>query len=261
MSQQQSFNSSSIPSTPNIQFLQGNDSVPVGPDPTTHIIKLIGDTVQGVSVTNTAPNQETITIDNATTSQIGVTSLATNAETIAGTVTTKATTPDDIKAKLGVQTLHGLAYGGGTTAALNWLAEASNGQIPIGSTGNAPVLGNITSLDGTVTVINGAGTIDLSTTPNYTNVTNAMSPYTAISTDYFISVDASAGPVTIKLPDAPSFHREFIIKDRLGQAFTNNITITSVSGSTTFDGMANYFLADNFESVDLLYSSGNYETF
>ncbi len=100
----------------------------------------------------------------ATTTQIGVVTLATNAETIAGTVTTKVTTPDDIKAKLGVQTLHGLAYGNATTGAVQWLAEATNGQIPIGSTGNAPVLANITSADGSVTITNGAGTIDLKVT-------------------------------------------------------------------------------------------------
>lgn len=98
----------------------------------------------------------------ATTSQIGVVTLATNAETIAGTDTSKVTTPDDIKAKLGAQTLHGLAYGNSTTGALQWLAEATDGQIPIGDTGGVPVLGNITSSDGSVTITNGPGTIDLS---------------------------------------------------------------------------------------------------
>ena len=51
-----------------------------------------------------------------------------------------------------------------SAAAVAWLAEASDGKIPIGSTGNPPVLANITSLDGTITVTNGPGTIDLSAT-------------------------------------------------------------------------------------------------
>lgn len=122
--------------------------------------------VTGANGVTASPTTGNVVVSgiNSTTTQVGVVTLATNAETIAGTSTTKVTTPDDIKAKLGVQTLHGLAYGGGTSAALSWLAEAANGQIPIGSTGNAPVLGNITSLDGSVTVTNGPGTIDLKVT-------------------------------------------------------------------------------------------------
>lgn len=121
------------------------------------------DSVTGTNGVVASPNTGDVTVAgiNATTSQIGVVTLATNAETIAGTVTTKVTTPDDIKAKLGVQTLHGLAYGAGTAAAVAWLGEASNGQIPIGQTGGIPILGNITSLDGSIIVTNGAGTIDL----------------------------------------------------------------------------------------------------
>lgn len=148
-----------------IQFIQGNDAVNVPPDPATSILFLRGNTTQGVITSgNAATFTETISMSDATTAQKGVVLLASNAETIAGAVTTKATTPDDIKAKLGAQTLHGLAYGNSQTGAVQWLAEATNGQIPIGSTGNAPVLANITSSDGTVTITNGAGTIDLSAT-------------------------------------------------------------------------------------------------
>jgi hypothetical protein len=150
------------PPTPNIEFLEGNDNVPVGPDGTTHILFLIGDTVQGVTVFNSAPNTEKITVADATTSQKGVVLLADNAETITGTDTDKATTPDDVQAKVGAQTLNGLAYGAGTGTAIQWLGEATDGQVPIGQTGGPPVLANFTSLDGSVTITNGPGTVDLS---------------------------------------------------------------------------------------------------
>jgi hypothetical protein len=147
-----------------IEFIQGNDGIDVPGNPTTHILFLIGDNTQGVDTSgNAGTYTETITMFDATTAQKGVVLLASNAETIAGTNTTKATTPDDIKAKLGTQTLHGIPYGNSTTGAIQWLAEATDGQIPIGDTGGVPILGNITSLDGTVTVTNGPGTIDLST--------------------------------------------------------------------------------------------------
>jgi hypothetical protein len=56
MSQQQFFNSDSLPAVPNIEFVEGTDSVPVGPNPTTHII---GFTSTGpMMITNTAPYTE-----------------------------------------------------------------------------------------------------------------------------------------------------------------------------------------------------------
>jgi hypothetical protein len=95
----------------------------------------------------------------------------------------------------------------------------------------------------------------------YTNVTFAMSPYTVTATDYFISVDATNGPVTINLPDTPNANRQFIIKDRLGQSASNNITIKSLTGASTIDQQATYTFLDNYESLDCLYNSSNYEVF
>jgi hypothetical protein len=93
----------------------------------------------------------------------------------------------------------------------------------------------------------------------YTNVDTSMSPYTVTATDYYISVDASAGPVIIRLPDSPTANRQFIVKDRLGYALTNTISITTVSGVTTIDYDLGYSFDDNFESFECLYHSGNYE--
>lgn len=260
-------NQGGTPGVPDIQFLQGNDGVPVPPNPVTFILAVVGNTTQGVHVTNTSANTETITIDDATTAQKGVLTLATNAETIAGTVTNKATTPDDIKAKLGAQTLNGLAYGGGTAAALNWLGAATNGQIPIGSTGNPPVLANITSTGGTITVTNGAGTINLEANegaPAYTNVTTAMSPYTVLTTDYFISCDATAGPIVLRFPNAPVTNKEYIVKDRVGVVSgtpANTITVTTVGGVVTFDGATSITFTDDYESLEMLFNGTNYEPF
>jgi len=54
---------------------------------------------------------------------------------------------------------HGILLGSGT-GAITPLGVATNGQIPIGSTGADPVLATLTGDDG-VTVTNGAGTITL----------------------------------------------------------------------------------------------------
>ena len=55
---------------------------------------------------------------------------------------------------------HSLVVGSGT-AALTELGAATDGQLPIGSTGADPVLANITSSGGTITITNGAGTINI----------------------------------------------------------------------------------------------------
>ena len=57
-------------------------------------------------------------------------------------------------------TNHGLLVGAGT-AAITQLADATNGQLPIGSTGADPVLATITAGTG-ISVANGAGTITIS---------------------------------------------------------------------------------------------------
>jgi len=87
---------------------------------------------------------------------------------------------------------------------------------------------------------------------NYTNVTHAMSPYTVLSTDYYISVDCSAGTVQLQFPNSPTFKRTWIIKDRTGNAATNNITLTTPGGVVTFDGLTTYTMNSNYQAINLL---------
>lgn len=55
---------------------------------------------------------------------------------------------------------HGIMLGSGASP-VTVLGVATDGQLPIGSTGVDPVLANITATDQTLTVTNGAGTIDI----------------------------------------------------------------------------------------------------
>ena len=106
-------------------------------------LNVFGTAGQGIT-TSGAGSTVTITASNAATAQKGVVALATNAETVTGTDTAKAVTADDLKAKLGVQTLHGVALGTSTTATVGWTAEPSNGQLLIGKTGDYPQLAGLT---------------------------------------------------------------------------------------------------------------------
>lgn len=146
-----------------VGLLTGDTGGAVGPDGSGNI-NLLGTSAQGVSSSG-AGSTITWTIADASTTQKGVSELATDAESIAGMDAGRTVAPSSLKAKLGTQTSHGLPVGAGTTSAISWTAEPSNGQILIGSTGNAPVLATLSAGTGII-VTNSAGNIEIATEPN-----------------------------------------------------------------------------------------------
>lgn len=127
-----------------------------------------------------------------------------------------------------------------------------------------PVANILNVLGGIGTDTSGIGnTITISTDSSlpYTEISAIDSPYTVLLTDTFISCDTTGGAVTVLLPDSTNDGREIIIKDRLGNAISKNISVTTVSGLVTIDGNTSYILSDNFESVDLMFGSSVYQTF
>ncbi len=121
---------------------------------------IFGDAIQG-SVTSGAGNTVTITNTNASETQIGVSELATDAEAIDGTDSIRVIVPTSLKAKLGVQTDDGMAFGQGTTSPLGWTSGLTDGQLPIGSTAGVPAAANLTEGTG-ITITNGANSIEIS---------------------------------------------------------------------------------------------------
>src|SRR5271157_4462420 len=144
-----------------IQTLTGNSGGAVSPDLVNFNINLLGNNTSGINVVgNPGTSTLTITAYQATTSQEGTVLLATNAQAIAGVDAANAVTSAALAAKLGTQTAHSLAVFEGSTSALTALGVATNGQLPIGSTGADPVLATITAGTG-ITVTNGAGAITI----------------------------------------------------------------------------------------------------
>lgn len=123
-------------------------------------LNIYGSLGQGVNTTG-AGSTVTITNLDASTGQKGVTYLATNAEAIAGTDTTKIITADDLKAKLGTQTNHGVLVGASTTAAVTALSVGTNGQVLLGSSAADPAFGTLTSSDSSIAFTIGAASLSL----------------------------------------------------------------------------------------------------
>jgi len=70
--------------------------------------------------------------------------------------------------------------------------------------------------------------------------------------DYYIAVDTSAGPVTVKLPPASNLvgGHTYIIKDQTGHAEVNNITISS-NGVDLIDGSNSVVLHSPHAAIQL----------
>lgn len=83
-------------------------------------------------------------------------------------------------------------------------------------------------------------------------ILTAAGPYSVTDSDRFIVVKQSVpAPITIDLPD-PTLNsgRAIIAKDGLGDAFTNNITLSTAVG--TIDGAASQLITSNYGSVTLI---------
>lgn len=150
-----------------------------------------------------------------------------------------------------------------TQGQLGSLGTATNGQLPIGSTGANPVLATLTA--GTnISITNAAGSITIAGSgtplvPTYTNVNST--PYTVTINDYYLSVDTSTLAITIQLPNAPTTNRTFVIKDRTGAAATRNISVTTLGGSVTIDGVTTFTMNTNFQAINLVFNGTSYEAY
>ena len=83
----------------------------------------------------------------------------------------------------------------------------------------------------------------------------ADSPY-SVGVVSHIATDSSGGPITINLP-AGTTGRRVTIFDGTGSASSNTVTINR-NGTDTINGATNTQLTSNYQSVTLVFYSGNW---
>ena len=152
---------------------------------------------------------------------------------------------------------------GDGTNAVELVGPLTDGQLLIGDTvGVSPVAATLTA-GANVTIVNGAGTITISANSGgdiaITSINDTDSPYTVLTTDEYLSCDVSGGVLTIQLEDAPSAGRMVYIKDLIGNAATNNISVTTVGGAVTIDGVTTYTMNTDFQGILVVFNGTSYE--
>ena len=134
--------------------------------------------------------------------------------------------------------------------------DGTTGQITITNAYTLPTTdGAANSYLGT----NGSGTLSFSVPgsllPAY--IQPGSYPYTVQSTDYFIGVNTSAAR-TILLPNAPETLQVFVIKDLIGLAASNNITITTPGGTVLIDGATSQTISQNRGAISYMFNGAAY---
>lgn len=91
-----------------------------------------------------------------------------------------------------------------------------------------------------------------------TSINNTDSPYTVLSTDYLILVDASSAAVTVNLPTAVGIEgKQYIIK-KTDTSLSNGVTVDA-STTETIDGALTKTLRTQNESIKLVSDGANWQ--
>lgn len=254
-----------VPSAGNFNIL-GSGSITVVGSANTETVQLTGLTNHALQI---GAGTATLTqLVPGTTGQILQTN--TGADPTWSTATyPSATTINQILYSSAANTVSGLAtVNNGTlftsSTGAPGIVALTDGQVLIGSSSGKPLPGTLTAGTG-ISITNASNSITISatgtTTLTVTPVNFAASPYTVLGTDEFLAVQSSGGAITIRLPNAPVTGRVYTIKDSTGNASTNNISVTTVGGTVTIDGVTSFAISSNYQAINVIFTGAAYSIF
>ena len=247
------------PGATSVDFVTGNTGGVVSAD-ANYNINIVGNVASGITtVGNQSPSTLTIYGLPSSVVQVGTTAYATNAEAAAQSSSTVALTPSNITSMFSTHYLPPAQGGTGLsspaansllvtdgTSPFVVLGVAGNGQLPIGSIGSAPVLANITSLGGSITITNGPGSIDLATSGSVAETLTGNSGGAVSPTAGNINTVGTGSITVVGSPGTSTLTTELT-------GLTNHNVLVGAGTSTITNVppvMAGYVLTDNGPGVD-----------
>lgn len=102
-----------------------------------------------------------------------------------------------------------------------------------------------------LTWVNGSSQYQVKPFNPFYNVSRITTSYSVLAIDQVISIGTTSAPVNVTLISSPSIGQRFIIKDMVGLAFTNNITI--LGNGHSIDGSSSAVLNINYQSITVAY--------
>lgn len=131
-------------------------------------------------------------------------------------------------------TQHSLLLGGANTHTINNLGVATNGQLPIGSTGADPVLATLTAGTG-ISISNGAGSITINGSGGGLTWTDVTGSTQTLAVNNGYTSDDGATLVTFTLPATAAYGTVFAVVGKAAGLWT----IAQNSGQTIHFGSTN----------------------
>lgn len=190
----------------------------------------------------------------ATSSSAGIIKLTSNINTYADNI--NAVTPSDVASKLGPQTATGMPYGAGPGSSIGWTNALTNGQVVIGNGAGNPQAANITSTGSTITITNGANSINMEAVPTIPFSYAISDETTALTTGTKLTVRApyAATIVGVRASLTTASASGTVTLDVLKNGSTIFSTkLTMASGATTTVGQTAYVLSSTtFADDDII---------
>lgn len=138
---------------------------------------------------------------------------------------------------------HGILLGSGTSA-ITALGSATNGQLPIGSTGADPTLATITGGTG-ITVTNGAGSISIAADTEGSTFLGSVTASSSSTLDFESLIDST-------------YNSYLFIFDNLVSSTSSTLKIrTSTDNGSTYDSGSSDYTYNNFNAYNNANTSGS----